>query len=69
MIFFAIALWAMPTNCAEVRAIVAVVGEARATQMARAAGASEEQLAMARQCLRPARDPDPARAGYNAHRD
>lgn len=52
MIFFAVALWAMPTNCAEVRAIIAAVGEARATQMARAAGASEEQIAAARSCLR-----------------
>ncbi len=42
----------MPINCADIRAVVAMIGEKTAEQRARAAGASEEKIAEAKRCLR-----------------
>jgi hypothetical protein len=39
-------------NCVDVRAVVAWIGEAKAVEMAREAGATEKQINDARRCLR-----------------
>jgi hypothetical protein len=39
-------------TCADVRAVVAAAGLAKTEAIARAAGATEEQIARARRCLR-----------------
>ena len=39
-------------TCDDVRAVVAWIGEARAVEMAREAGASSSQIEKARRCLR-----------------
>jgi hypothetical protein len=39
-------------TCADVRAVVAAAGVAKAEAIARAAGATEEQIARAKKCLR-----------------
>ena len=39
-------------TCADVRAVVAWIGEARAEEAARAAGASDMQIARAKRCLK-----------------
>ena len=39
-------------SCEDVRAVVAWIGEARAVEMARGAGASEHQIDKARRCLK-----------------
>lgn len=45
----------LPANamdCNDVKAVVKMVGKAKALQMARKAGASEDQINTARECLR-----------------
>lgn len=39
-------------DCTDIKAIVKLYGEKKAIQMAREAGATEEQIAAARECLR-----------------
>lgn len=39
------------TTCADVRAVVAIVGEVEAERAARAAGASQAQIEAAKRCL------------------
>jgi hypothetical protein len=39
-------------TCADVRAIVAAAGEAKAESVAKAAGATDAQIARARKCLK-----------------
>lgn len=39
-------------DCKDIQAIVKIVGEKKAIQMAREAGATEEQIQLARECLR-----------------
>lgn len=42
---------AVKPTCADVRAVVAWIGEAKAEQAARSAGASEAQIARGKKCL------------------
>ena len=44
---------ALAYDCADIRAVVKMVGEKRAIKLAKEAGATEEQIRAARGCLKP----------------